>query len=228
MKSGGTTIINSAASDEFGKLETGYRWKDPLNKALGVEPTPGGSAAQTGKVMSEYVTTAMSQGDLLGEMANLYEEGVDVSGYIGLIEKARGQDNWLAPALNAAMNYAGEGSNQAAVQQIALASNVQNNIVRLLSGAAVTVQESERIKSQLPIPGQSKEVFKNNLRLTHRNTIDLLRRINKMNPNVPMDGAALEIPNKLRRRGEEWIGKNGTKYRIGPDGDLEEEVIEEE
>lgn len=42
-KASGTTVNVGGEDARFGKLPAGFRWKDPDNKALGVEPIPGGN-----------------------------------------------------------------------------------------------------------------------------------------------------------------------------------------
>jgi hypothetical protein len=65
-------------------------------------------------------------------------------------------------------------------------SELKNSTMNRLSGAAVSDQEAERIANQLPVVGQSKAKFTENLKRTKRNTDYLQERQKLINEGIPL------------------------------------------
>jgi len=114
------------------------------------------------------------------ELLQLVESGkADISGLSGWVEGQRAGSGLDSVAINVVMDAIGEPSNPNNVRAVALSENLSNTVLQALRGAQVGPAEQERVDKQLPRPGQSREVFLENLKLTLENIANLERIMNE-------------------------------------------------
>lgn len=192
----GTTIDMSSPDSRYGKVPNGFRWKDPNNMELGVEPIPGSNESKLSSAEAADAAKYQSLVTRLDEVQEAVLSGdVDLSGFGGLFEAWRSEANLQGATLNAIMNKAGIKMDPKAAKAMAQVSSVHNTMLNLLSGAAVSEHEAARINRELPVPGQPREVFLMNMYLTKINMQDLQERIARER-GINYQGAANAVPTR--------------------------------
>lgn len=142
-------------------------------------------------------TTKMAQLEGLnysiGKLDDLFE-GSDINfddQLSGLVANFRTSGNMVGDAADYLLNQAGERITPDQAEYISHIKSVNSQMLNLLSGAAATDTEYDRVRSQLPQLGQGKELFESNMKKTKENFRILSERWNKSR------GAGINIsPNK--------------------------------
>jgi hypothetical protein len=133
-----------------------------------------------GKVLSDSAISESALYDqssnILDQMTELRSKGANISGLGGWIEETRSGTGLQNIAIDKALSFLGHNPDPRDVQMVSLSANLQNTMTKAISGADVSAEQMERIKAQLPVPGQPDVVFQENLKLSRQN----LQELNQM------------------------------------------------
>jgi len=121
--------------DRYGKPQPGERWKDPNNKALGVEPVPGGQHAKIGDEIVGRVGLAQSFLSTLPEIRQRIDRGD-----VGLVD-SMGQSN----VKNHGMAMSGLGTPGETKRMMDAGAEA---LIRMLTGAGMSKEEATQNAEQ--------------------------------------------------------------------------------
>ena len=116
--------------------------------------------------------------------------------------------------------YMGKTDDPLVKKQIGLAAAVQNAMGVLISGADISVEQLKKIKAQLPMPGQSRETFRQNMLLSRENLARARKYKRKARGNSPSSPEQNSPPADIRTI-------DGIKYEYMklPDGTTQRRTI---
>jgi len=157
----------------------GNPFEPPLNLTYGQAQDIGLSR---GKKMSD---TAIEQDALYDQSANILDQmkylmdaGVDVSGLSGWAEEFRSGSDLENIAADTLLKWLGKTNDPLVKEQISLTANLQNMMVKAITGAEASKEQLATIKRQLPMPGQPKAQFLANWELSKRN-LEMLKQMKR-------------------------------------------------
>jgi len=182
----------------YGKLPEGHRWVDPNNQELGVEPIPGSSQSKLSSTEAADAAKYARQSENLVRMEELLSSGADVSGMKGIADEYRVTPGLLNSIFDKFLTEGGVGMDDNTIELMSLSAGLQNEVLNLISGAAVSDAEGTRINRQLPVPGQPAAVFRMNMKLTQQNIKSLQEKIARErginNPNATTSVSLRQSP----------------------------------
>lgn len=127
---------------------------------------------------------------MLDDMEELLASGADVSSWAGIAEKYRSDASPGGALVNTMMNAAGHKQNEGDIKLNTLSTALSNMIIAAFRGAQVGPEEQAMFERQLPIPGQPKEVYRNNLVQTRKNLKYLRQLRNEQSGTGPVQPQA--------------------------------------
>jgi len=106
---------------------------------------------------------------MVGELTDLQDEGVDISGVKGFLEDARTGADAIGVATNIIMNYLDMPQTTKKARAVSTSKALSNQLLQAMRGAAVGPAEQAMFEKQLPVAGQPTKTYEQNLLLTARN-----------------------------------------------------------
>jgi hypothetical protein len=187
-----------------GEYEKGAMYPDPNSPVGYTVKRPLGSSEL--KPTSEEMVKAGQRATIINSLDQLEKmsSDTDLSGLGGKVKEWRTKTDLLGMSVNAGINATNWISNMLGngdvvkdlsdheLASLTLSNKIAQEMAQLISGAAVSEQEHDRIKATLPVAGQETDVFKNNLQVSRANAKYLGERIEwiagrRPEPPVPPD-----------------------------------------
>ena len=120
----------------------------------------------------------MAQNDLDRLQQIMVESNADISGWQGLIKEWRTGSTVAGTLANTLLKGLGSNPSPEDIQALSLSAGLSNTILQAYRGAQVGPMEQIMFNKQLPVPGQDRKLFEQNMIRTKRN-LEMLQRFQK-------------------------------------------------